>query len=118
MAYDDFHPVAAELVFDHRRLLAHDVSHPFQQMIGVGRRLNPSAAQHSTIAREATGPPSRIVLLGSCRYRDKLRLPSGIFDDRDSAAQLGGLNGGPLAGRPAADAQQGRIGRWVPWGHA
>ena len=106
VAYDDFYPVAAELVFDHRRLLAHDVSHPFQQMIGVGRRLNPSAAQHSTIAREGQDRLADRLAGDRAGIETNSAYRAAFLDDRDSAAQLGGLNGGPLAGRPAADAHK------------
>ena len=107
LTYDDFHPVAAELVFDHRRLLARDVGHPFQQMIGVGAAVwiprRPSTAplpgegQHR-LADRLAGDGAGVE--ADSAYR------AAFLDDRHPAAQLGGLDGGPLAGRPAADAHK------------
>jgi hypothetical protein len=109
LAGQERHVVAAELVLDHLDLAGdHDVD-AGEELLAGGPRVEPGPRQSVALAREPGEGDHR---LAQGLARDGAGVDAdaahgaALLDDGGAMAQLGGLNGGPLARRAAADADQ------------
>src|SRR5215813_552014 len=105
LAVDHRDVVAPQLIVDDLALASRDALDAGQQVGGGGPVDRPSPAERREAEHRLT----------KCLARDRARVDTHAaearlpLDDRDPTAELGGLHGGALAGRPAADADQAEV---------
>jgi hypothetical protein len=105
LAADDRHVVAAELVLHDLALPPHHVVHAGEELLGRGPALDADRT-HRVAAPGDAGVEAHGLAQGLAGDRAGLDADAADdalpLDDRGALAQLGGLHGGPLAGRAAA----------------
>ncbi len=101
---------------DDRPLARHHVVHPLEQLRGGGPAFGPHPPPG---IQDATGPGEEDDRLAQRLAGNRAGVDAhpahaaGLLDHRDPLAELGGLHGGPLAGRPTADTDQVVVERSV-----